>query len=95
MNEIIVAIITGAFSLVGVVITCHVTSQKTKNEISRELRESHANLKQEFEVAKAITNEKIEELTRETRKHNNFAERMPVVENEIKHIKSDINKYHG
>jgi hypothetical protein len=95
MNEIWVAIITGAFSLIGIIITCSVTNSKTRADISNELRESQNDLKQEFKVSQAVTNTKIEELTREVREHNNFAKRMPVVENEIKHIKSDINKYHG
>ena len=38
----------------------------------------------------AVTDTKIEELTREVREHNNFAKRMPVVENEIKYIKERI-----
>lgn len=38
----------------------------------------------------AIIETKIEELTREVREHNNFAKRMPVVENEIVHIHDDI-----
>jgi hypothetical protein len=59
------------------------------------LRESQNDLKQEFKVTQAVTDTKIEELTREVREHNNFAKRMPVVENEIQHIKSDIHKYHG
>lgn len=42
----------------------------------------------------AIIETKLEALTREVRQHNNFAQRMPVVENEIKHIKDDIHKYH-
>lgn len=33
---------------------------------------------------------KVEELTREVREHNGFARRMPVVEEQITHIKSDI-----
>ena len=36
--------------------------------------------------AHAVVDEKITELTREVRKHNNFAERMPAIENEIKNI---------
>lgn len=36
--------------------------------------------------AQAVTEEKIEELTREVREHNNFAKRMPVVEEQIKVI---------
>jgi hypothetical protein len=42
----------------------------------------------------AVMEAKIEELTREVREHNNFAKRMPVVENEITHIKDDIKLYH-
>ena len=80
MNEIWVAVITGIFSLVGVVVAC----LKTKSDISNELK-----------IAQAVTDTKIEELTREVREHNNFARRMPVVENEIKHLKSDMEKYHG
>lgn len=36
--------------------------------------------------AQAVTDTKIEELTREVREHNNFARRMPVVEEQIKVI---------
>lgn len=86
MTEIIVALITGGLSLCGVVITCLVTNRRTKEDI-----------KEEFRVAQAVTDTKIEELTREVREHNNFAKRMPVVENEIKHIEDDIHnlqKFH-
>ena len=38
----------------------------------------------------AVMDTKIDELTREVREHNNFAKRMPVVENEIQNIKNDI-----
>lgn len=38
----------------------------------------------------AIIETKIEELAREVREHNNFARRMPVVENEIVHIEEEI-----
>jgi predicted nuclease with TOPRIM domain len=86
MTEIIVALITGGLSFLGVVITCFITNRKTKEDI-----------KEEFRVAQAVTDTKIEELTREVREHNNFAKRMPVVENEIKHIENDIHnlqKFH-
>ena len=72
MSEaIIVALITGLLSLAGVVITCIVTAKKTNTTM---------------QVAQAITDTKIEELTREVRLHNNFAQRMPVVEEQIKVI---------
>jgi hypothetical protein len=75
VEGIISALITGGLALIGVIIT----NRKTKDDIT-----------QEFKVAKAVTDTKIEELTREVREHNNFAKRMPVVENEIQHIIDDI-----
>lgn len=82
MSEtIIVALITGGLSLLGVIITCYFSIRKTKDDI-----------KEEFRIAQAVTDTKIEELTREVREHNNFAKRMPVVENEILHIEEDIHK---
>ena len=51
----------------------------------------------EVEKAQAITNTKLEELTREVREHNHFAQRMPVVEEQIKvinHRIGDLEDYH-
>ncbi len=45
----------------------------------------------------AVMNEKITELTREVREHNNFAKRMPVVEEQIKvinHRIEDLEEFH-
>lgn len=83
MSEaIVVALITGGLSLAGVVITCLATAKKTEKAAA---------------VAQAVTDTKIEELTREVRAHNNFAQRMPVVENEIENIHStleELKAYH-
>jgi len=64
MNEIIVALITGGITLLGVLIS---------------------NGK-----AQAVTDTKLEELTREVREHNNFAKRVPVMEEQIKVINHRI-----
>lgn len=82
MDAIIVALITGGLSLVGVILTNMASNRKVE-----------ASLK----TSQAVTDTKIEELTREVREHNNFAKRMPIVENEIKHINGEIqklNSYH-
>ena len=72
MSEaILVALITGSLSLVGVVATCLATARKNENAIR---------------ICQAVTDTKIEELTREVRQHNGFARRMPVVEEQIKVI---------
>lgn len=79
MEAIIIAVIppliTGGLALVGVVITSHSTAKKMQ-----------ANL----EKNQAVTETKIEELTREVREHNGFARRVPVVEEQIKVINHRI-----
>lgn len=56
---------------------------------------SQRDIKEEFKIAQAVTDTKISELTREVREHNNFAKRMPVVEEQIKvanHRITDLEK---
>ena len=82
MENIVVAIITGGLALIGVIISNVSSNRKVEASL---------------EKAQAVTDTKLEELTREVREHNNFAKRMPIVENEIKHINSEItklNRYH-
>ena len=81
--EIAVAFIgAGASVIVGILsfIAVLVSNKKANDEMQKKI-----------EIAQAVTDTKIEELTREVREHNNFARRMPVVESDIKHIESDIN----
>ena len=78
MTEAIVsALITGGLSLTGVVITCLATARKNENALK---------------IAQAVTDTKIEELTREVREHNGFARRMPVVENQIQNINGTLDE---
>ena len=65
------SIAVGILTLIGVVIT----NTKANREIEHKL-----------EMAQAVTETRIDELTREVREHNNFARRMPVVEEQIKVI---------
>ena len=58
METILAALITGAVTLIGVLI---------------------ANGK-----SQAVTDTKLEELTREVRAHNNFAQRVPILEEQMK-----------
>ena len=71
MEAIISAVITGGLALIGVVITNNSSNKKVEAKIT---------------TAQAVTDCKIDELTREVREHNNFARRMPVVEEQIKVI---------
>jgi primosomal protein N'' len=83
MSEAIVtALITGGLSLLGVVISNIAAVKKSEQAIR---------------TGQAVTDTKLEELTREVREHNHFARRMPVVEEQIKvinHRISDLEDYH-
>jgi TolA-binding protein len=74
------SIVVGLLSFAGVV----VTNNKSNNKM-------HAEMK----TAQAVTDERINELTREVRSHNNFAQRMPVVEAEIHRINGRIKELEG
>ena len=83
MSEaIVVALITGGLSLAGVVTTCLATARKNENQLK---------------ITQAVTDTKLDELTREVREHNGFARRMPVVEQQIKvinHRLEDLEEFH-
>ena len=82
MIEIIVAVITGVATVLTVVLTNIQTSR------SRNAR---------LDKSQAVTETKLEELTREVREHNGFARRMPVVEEQIREINhriEDLEGYH-
>lgn len=72
---IIIALITGGLSLIGVIFTNLSSHKKIENEIK---------------TSQAVTDTKLDNLTREVREHNNFARRMPVVEEQIKVINHRI-----
>lgn len=83
MSEaIIVALITGGLSLVGVIVTCLATSKKAEKAAA---------------VAQAVTETKLNDLTREVREHNNFAQKVPVLEQEVRALNqrvSSLEQYH-
>lgn len=76
-ENIIIALITGGLAVVSNLIS----NKTTKNEIQNQII-----------THQAVTDTKIEELTREVREHNNFAKRMPAVEKDIEHITENIHR---
>jgi len=82
MTEILIALIGAVGSVVAVILT-----NKSAND----------KMVQSMRIHDAITDERLSELTREVRAHNHFAERMPVVEEQIKvinHRIDDLEHYH-
>lgn len=73
MIEIAVSVISGILTLVGVCVTAWTSNRLAAADVSAKL-----------EQAQAVTDTKLEELTREVRDHNNFARRVPVLEEQIK-----------
>lgn len=100
MNEaavaIIVALITGSFAIVGEII---VSAKNTKELYAKldkqsELQDARLDAKLERYIAK--TDAKLESLTEEVRRHNNFAQEIPVLKEQIKqanHRIEDISKH--
>ena len=84
MSEaIIVAIITGGLSLIGSIVSNNRTAQSMDAKLDKQ---------------QAVTETKLEELTREVRAHNNFAQRVPVLEEQMKvanHRIADLEKERG
>lgn len=75
-----VALISGGLALIGVIYT----SQKTQSEMFARLDKQSELADARLEKAQAVTDAKLEELTREVRRHNDFAERVPILEEKAK-----------
>ncbi len=82
MESILSALITGALALLGVIITNSFGNRRMQAQL---------------EKSQAVTDTKLDELTREVREHNGFARRMPVVEEQIRvinHRIRDLEDFH-
>lgn len=79
-ENIIIALITGGLAVVSNLIS----NRSTRNNIQNQILQNQA-----------VTDTKLQELTREVREHNNFAKRMPVVENDIAHIEDALEELKG
>lgn len=85
MSEgITIAVITGLFSFLASLVANSSSNKKLVNDFKLEVIKNQA-----------VTDTKIEELTREVREHNNFAKRMPVVEEAVKNINEKVNHFHN
>lgn len=74
-DAVIVAIISGVLTLIGVIITVWAGMRKQAQNAA---------------VQQAVTDTKLEALAMEVRRHNNFAARLPVVEEQVKVINHRI-----
>lgn len=76
-SSIVVALITSLGGIAAVMITNISSNKKVENTLDKQ---------------QAVTDTKIDELTREVREHNNFAKRMPVVEEKLDNLEKRVSK---
>lgn len=84
METVIAAVVAGGFALVGTVITVKHNNQKLLQD-----------MKAEFAKEMAVMECRVDELTREVREHNNFARRMPALEERVSGIDEKIKILHS
>ena len=77
MESILPALITGGLALIGVVITNISSNKKIENQLV---------------TAQAVTDLKIDTLAEEVKKHNNFASRVPLLEQEVKGLNRRVDQ---
>lgn len=75
LTTIITAVITGGLALIGVIITNNASNNKIENQLL---------------TSQAVTDTKIENLTAEVKKHNDFGSRIPVLEDRLVRVEQDI-----
>lgn len=76
METIAASLISGIVAIV----VCVINSRSQMQELTHKL-----------EMAQAVTDTKLEELTREVRSHNNFAQRLPVLEQRVSTLEKERN----
>lgn len=78
MSEgVIVAVITGLLTLAGTIITVVIGNNKSMAAMEKN---------------QAVTDTKLDALTEEVKRHNNFAQRIPVIENQIQNLDNRVSK---
>lgn len=75
MLELIGTIVVAVGGLLGVILTNASSNKKVEQQIT---------------TSQAVTEVKIENLTEEVRKHNNFAQKIPLMEEQIKNLQEDV-----
>ena len=83
-ESIIVALITGGLALVGVWLNTRRSNAELFAKLDKQSEINDQKLDAKLSQFQAVTDTKLDELTREVRKHNNFAERIPILEEKAK-----------
>ena len=82
-EAVVVALITGACAIIAQLLISKASAKDLFSKLDKQSELADQQLDAKIQKWQAVTDTKIEELTREVRKHNNFAERVPVLEEKI------------
>lgn len=85
-DTVIVALITGACAVISQLIIAKVNNDKLFSELDKRSELTDQKLEAKINQYAAVTDTKLTELTREVRSHNNFAQRLPVLEEKVSQI---------
>ena len=85
-DAIIVALITGACTIIVQLIISRKSGSDLIVRLDKQSELSDMRLEAKLEKHQAVTDTKLEELTREVREHNNFVKRMPVLEERVNNL---------
>lgn len=89
-DAIVVAVITGACAVISQLIVAKINNDKLFAELDKRSELTDAKLEAQINQYAAVTDTKLEELTREVRAHNNFAQRMPVLEEKVVNLEKHV-----
>ena len=82
-DAILATIISGVLSLTGIILTVVATMRKSRDDMIAEIRRRSDDSDSKLDKELALLRAEVDELKREVRMHNNFAQRMPVIEEQI------------
>ena len=89
------AVVTAVLSLIGTVITVLAANKQTLAALDKKSELSDAKLEAELKKHQAVTDTKIDELTRKVEKHNNLIERTYILEGQMQEVQHDIRDMKG
>ena len=92
METIMAALVSGGFSVIAIIITSVISQRKFTSEMKASSELSDQKLDSKIDKIEAVTGTKIEQLTREVRAHNNFALKVPVIEQRLTALEEKIEK---
>lgn len=85
-EAIIVALITSVTTILVNLLSSRQMTKDLYTKLDKQSELSDVRIEGKLETLQKVTDMKIEELTREVREHNNFAKRVPVLEEKVKNL---------